>query len=235
MYINLKELTLRREICDTVAIIIVVTCASLIGQSWPIRILLAFCFVVSCIEIFITSYRKDRECYPTKATTIFTVPMYISLMVATVLAIFVRLDKKEYLLILGLAMTSDATSLICGRIFGSRHPKFSKHISPNKTWAGYIGSLIGTWGFGILAIKVLRLAWDLRHISVVALASIVSSIGDLLGSGTKREFAIKHSSDCVLDLPVMRQLEVLMRSRHGYLDCMDSVSCMIILATLLLS
>ena len=161
--------------------------------------------------------------------------MYISLIVATVLAIFVRLDKKEYLLVLGLAMTSDATGLICGRIFGSRHPKFSKRISPNKTWAGYIGSLIGTWGFGILAIKVLRLAWDLRHISVVALASIISSIGDLLGSGTKRELAIKHSSDCVLDLQVMRQLEALMRSRHGYLDCMDSVSCMIILATLLLS
>jgi len=235
VYAILKELTLRREICDTVAIIIVATCASLIGQSWPIRILLAFCFVVSCVEIFITSYRKDRECYPTKAAIIFTAPMYILLMAATVLAIFVRLDKREYLLILGLAMTSDAAGLICGRIFGSKHPKFSKRISPNKTWAGYIGSLIGTWCFGALAITVLGLAWDFRHISVVALASIVSSIGDLLGSGTKRELAIKHSSDYVLDLPVMRRLEVLMRSRHGYLDCMDSVSCMIIFASLLLS
>ena len=70
---------------------------------------------------------------------------------------------------------------------------------------------------------------------LIALASTVSSIGDLFGSGTKRELGIKHSSDYTLDLPVIRNLEVLMRSRHGYLDCMDSVSCMIIFATILLS
>jgi CDP-diglyceride synthetase len=231
----MKELTLRREICDTLAIIIVATCASLIGQSWPVRILLAICFIVSCVEIFITSYRKDRECYPTKAAIMFTATTHILLMVATVLVIFVRLDEREYLLILGLAMTSDAAGLICGRIFGSRRPCFSKHISPNKTWAGYIGSLIGTWCFGVIAMTVLGISWDLRYILLIALASTVSSIGDLFGSGTKRELGIKHSSDYTLDLPVIKKLEVLMRSRHGYLDCMDSVSCMIIFATILLS
>ena len=229
----MKELTLKREICDTLAIIAVVSGASLLGQAWPIRILLACCFAISIIEITVTSYRKDRECYPTKADILFTAPMTIALLVAIALIICVRLDGKEYLLILGLAMASDAGGLIFGRFFGYRHPSFSKRISPNKTWAGYLGSFICTLCVGVLGLLILCLPWNFKHIVIILLSSSISSAGDLLGSGTKRELGIKHSSDYTNDLPVLKQLEVLMRSRHGYLDCMDSVSFMVIAAMIL--
>ncbi len=231
----MKELTLKREICDTLAIIAVVSGASLLSRAWPIRILLVYCFVMSAVEIFITSYCKDRECYPTKASILFTAPMTIALLIAIALIIFVRLDGKEYLLILGLAMASDAGGLICGRLFGYRHPWFSEHISPNKTWAGYIGSFACTLAIGALGILILGLPLDAGHIAIIAFSSTISAIGDLVGSGTKRELGIKHSSDYANDIKVLKQLEVLMRSRHGYLDCMDSVSFMVIFALILFS
>ena len=231
----MKELTLKREICDTIAIIAVVGSAIFFMGAWPIRILLVFSFVMSAIEIYVTSKRKDIECYPTKAAEFFTLHMYAILVVACASVLAIPLNQKYYVLTLGLALSSDAAGLICGRIFGYRQPAFSRRISPNKTWAGYIGSFLATTALGALGIIVMQLGWSWRNIVLVVLASTICGFGDLIGSGTKRELGIKHSSDYILDMPVLRQLEVLMRSRHGYLDCVDSVSCLIIFAALLLS
>ncbi len=231
----MKELTLKREIGDTFAIIAAVGSAIFFFNAWPIKIMLVISFVMSAIEIYVTSKRKDIECYPTKAAEFFTLHMYAILLVACVAVLTIPMSQKYYALTLGLALSSDAAGLICGRLFGYRHPAFSRRISPNKTWAGYLGSLVATIAFGTLGIAVMHLEWSARNIILVAMAAAVCSFGDLVASGTKRELGIKHSSDYTLDVPVLRQLEVLMRSRHGYLDCMDSVSCMVIFAILLFS
>ena len=231
----MKELTLKREICDTVAIIVVVGSAIYFMNAWPIRILLVFSFVMSAIEIYVTSKRKDIECYPTKAAKYFTMHMYAILLVACVAVLTIPISQKYYILTLGLALSSDAAGLICGRIFGYRQPAFSRFISPNKTWAGYIGSFVATLALGALGIIGMKLVWSLRKIALVALSSTICSFGDLIASGAKRELGIKHSSDYMLDIPVLRHLEVLVRSRHGFLDCVDSVSCIVIFAALILS
>ena len=221
----MKELTLKREIGDTFAIIAAVGSAIFFFNAWPIKIMLVISFVMSAIEIYVTSKRKDIECYPTKAAEFFTLHMYAILLVACVAVLTIPMSQKYYALTLGLALS----------LFGYRHPAFSRRISPNKTWAGYLGSLVATIAFGTLGIAVMHLEWSARNIILVAMAAAVCSFGDLVASGTKRELGIKHSSDYTLDVPVLRQLEVLMRSRHGYLDCMDSVSCMVVFAILLFS
>ena len=230
----MKTLTLKREICDTLAIAATVGIASLIGKAIPIRVILTFCFVMAIIEIMVTCYRKDRECYPTKASMFYMLPMVLVLLIATALVVMKPLSGKHYVLVLAMAMASDAGGLIFGRFFGRSHPIFSKHISPNKTWAGYFGSLVCTWSVGLLGAIILQLEVTKELIILIGLSFVIASAGDLLGSGAKRELGIKHSSDYTLDIPVLRQLEVLMRSRHGYLDCLDSVSLLVIFAMLLL-
>lgn len=84
--------------------------------------------------------------------------------------------------------------LIGGKIFGDR--KMIPHISPKKTWEGFIGSLLLTTaaGFGLATILIpsaLHYPWMLAvGIIIIALLSVV---GDLAGSLIKRSLAVKDS------------------------------------------
>jgi phosphatidate cytidylyltransferase len=85
---------------------------------------------------------------------------------------------------------------IGGYIFGSllRGPKLIPEISPNKTWTGFLGSLLTAVLLGGLAYKLLTFQKPPLHISLASLIiGLVAVLGDLIESLIKRYHHVKDS------------------------------------------
>ena len=100
-----------------------------------------------------------------------------------------------------IAFIGDSFSMLGGMAFG--HKKFAPHVSPNKTWAGFIagpiGSAIGMVILGIAAKHIWWLelpVWFLIVTGVVA--NLFGQLGDLSTSLIKREAGIKDYSHIFL-------------------------------------
>jgi phosphatidate cytidylyltransferase len=90
---------------------------------------------------------------------------------------------------------ADTGAYFSGRLIGG--PKLAPVISPNKTWAGFIGGALAAGGVGTV------FAVWLGHTSVLMLGlvsvvlAVVSQAGDLGESFLKRVFGVKNSSGLI--------------------------------------
>jgi len=102
-----------------------------------------------------------------------------------------------YLLLFPACLT-DTFGFLVGKAIGKR--KLAPAISPNKTWEGFFGSLVGAV-FGIwLAAKLFfpykEFSWGWL-ISVGCMISILAVFGDLIESLIKRSAGVKDSSHLI--------------------------------------
>ncbi|MCJ2094435.1 phosphatidate cytidylyltransferase [Methylobacterium sp. J-072] len=99
--------------------------------------------------------------------------------------------------------STDIAAYFAGRKIGG--PKLMPRVSPNKTWSGAIGGLIGAVAAGSLVAAAADLAGlDLPSAAslpvvagVSALASVLSQAGDLVESGLKRRYGVKDSGKII--------------------------------------
>ena len=117
---------------------------------------------------------------------------------ALIAAALVRLDATmgfyALVFILVVVWATDIGGYFAGRTFGG--PKLWPRVSPKKTWAGAIGSLVLSVAIALLAAS---LGWG-RFVPLVLLAlmlSVVSQLGDLFESAVKRKFGVKDSSQII--------------------------------------
>ena len=137
--------------------------------------------------------------------------MYLPMM----LSFFVLIGRHQaggtaVLLILGFGVAlSDILAFTAGNLLGG--PRLAPAISPNKTLAGVVGSLVGAYlGFGIVA-YALPAGWPLPLVlALPALIGVASVWGDLLESLIKRSFAAKDAG-------------TLLPGMGGLLDRIDSL------------
>ncbi len=102
---------------------------------------------------------------------------------------------------------TDTFAYFIGKNFGKR--KFFERISPKKTWAGYLGGVLGGATFGIIVGSIAHI--NLMHAIIVGLlVSLIAPFGDLSVSMMKRYAEVKDSSH-------------LFPGHGGMLDRMDSV------------
>ena len=98
----------------------------------------------------------------------------------------------------------DIVALYVGRMWGER--KLAPAISPNKTWAGAIGSVLGsvlvTGGLYWLSVELTK--WNFTKLSfadeawwywplMAALVNVAAQVGDLAESALKRSAGVKDS------------------------------------------
>ncbi len=104
---------------------------------------------------------------------------------------------------------NDSLAYFVGSTLG-RH-KMAKRISPNKSWEGFVGGMVGTmvvWAvLPFLQWKTIPLGWSLLTGLAVGLAVVV---GDLAESRFKREAGVKDSGH-------------LLPGHGGFLDRHDSL------------
>ena len=112
--------------------------------------------------------------------------------------IFIKLlepDGLEILLLVGVGVAlSDIVAFSLGKAFGG--PKLAPAVSPNKTWTGALGNLLGAY----LAWAVMAFAipdeWSLATRLIAPLITAAAAIwGDLIESFVKRDFGVKDAGD----------------------------------------
>lgn len=106
-------------------------------------------------------------------------------------------EGRDLVLIVLLATyTADSAAYFAGITLG-RH-KFTPRISPNKTWEGTAGAMVG----GIVAVVVLGYAFDidwsfLEILGLALLFPIFAVVGDLAESVIKRSLQVKDTSNLI--------------------------------------
>ena len=90
---------------------------------------------------------------------------------------------------------ADVFAYFAGRTIGG--PKLAPSISPNKTWAGFIGSLVGALLLSYLVDLAAGFDPILVFFVIMLMAAIVSQLGDLMESSIKRKFEVKDSGTLI--------------------------------------
>ncbi len=90
---------------------------------------------------------------------------------------------------MALVWMCDIGAFFVGRAFGG--PRLAQSISPNKTWAGFIGGIVAAAIFG----AILHVGWGLpwRLTLATPLLAVAAQGGDLYESWLKRQAGVKDS------------------------------------------
>lgn len=102
-------------------------------------------------------------------------------------------DGIEILILVGLSVAlSDIVAFIMGSLLGG--PKLAPAVSPNKTWAGAAGNLLGAYAGWVLMWFAIPDTWSLTtRLLVPAVTGVAALYGDLIQSLVKRDFGVKDA------------------------------------------
>lgn len=164
---------------------------------------LAFGFLCLVLLVYCTFRGPVERVMADTAASVFCM-FYIGFTLLTLINLHEEANGPSLVVfLLCVVWVGDSTALYVGRAWGKR--KLAPNLSPGKTWAGAIGSMIGSL---IAAGALLELASQLqaRDLAVLAypdefwywlvLAAIVNvaaQIGDLAESALKRSAGVKDS------------------------------------------
>ncbi len=95
------------------------------------------------------------------------------------------------LFVFAVVFAADTFAYFSGRAIGG--PKLAPAISPNKTWAGFIGGLIGSVIISLILLRIFGYRPGLLPVEFALGISLVSQLGDLFESWIKRRFGKKDS------------------------------------------
>ncbi len=161
--------------------------------------------LVGAAVVFVAARRRGV------ATALWAAAGTLWVAVPCVAFLWVRADSRTGLAtalwLLAVVWASDIGAFAVGRAVGG--PKLAPRLSPNKTWAGFVGGLGGAAAAGAAAA-----AWSGAALGVTVPVSlclgVVAQIGDLVESLAKRRFGVKDSGG-------------LIPGHGGLLDRLDSL------------
>jgi phosphatidate cytidylyltransferase len=93
-----------------------------------------------------------------------------------------------------ISQTNDIFQYISGKLFGKR--KVCPNISPNKTWAGIVGGIIGSLFLGYVFEPLVPLT-IIQSLVGAVLISLAGILGDMNISAIKRNLKIKDMSNFI--------------------------------------
>lgn len=183
----------------------------------PFKVLLAIAFGISVRE-WINMARMGKHVLRDGVLGV----AYIAVCIVAFWKLRLDLEQGMFLtfcLCLGV-VASDVGAYFSGKLIGG--PKLAPKISPNKTWAGFIGGAISSglvlWALNHYAASIgrlLDLEWvpftnDLYAFVIGLLFTVFGQIGDLLISSYKRKVGVKDTGNII-------------PGHGGLLDRIDSV------------
>ncbi|HOX37107.1 MAG TPA: phosphatidate cytidylyltransferase [Candidatus Brocadiia bacterium] len=170
---------------------------------------LAACVPFLLAAIFLSHYMQRGYAGMMKSLALsITGFVYVPFMLGHIFDVRHAWGLKAALALMLIAKIGDTGGWAFGKLFGG--PKMAPRISPNKTWAGYLGSIVFSVAVAVLT-KKLGLMDFLPMGKVVILGLVLGAItppGDLAESMLKRDAAVKDSG--------------LIPSMGGFLDLADS-------------
>jgi phosphatidate cytidylyltransferase len=161
------------------------------------RALLTLGLLVPLIGLLIPLFRA-RE-IPSSGLQLMTIvagPWYIGGLLTTAALLRRDFGPGWVLLVLGIAWLSDTGGYFVGRKFGKA--KLYVTVSPNKTWAGLWGAMLGSTIAGVVAaLTFLPQLHLLGGIVLGLLGGIIGQLGDLVESLLKRSVGVKDSGNII--------------------------------------
>ena len=128
--------------------------------------------------------------------------MIAGLLYAGVLALAPAILRRDpalgfvaILFLFAVVWATDIVAYFAGRAIGG--PKLWRAVSPNKTWSGALGGVLGGVVAALTVAKLAGLGIASMLVLVAVGLSIASQAGDLLESALKRQFGAKDASDII--------------------------------------
>ena len=97
--------------------------------------------------------------------------------------------------ILILTVSNDFIQMFCGKALGKH--KIIPKVSPNKTWEGFIGGVIGTTILSVVMAYFLTPFTLLQSIFAGAVLAVFGFFGDVTMSAIKRDMGVKDTSSLI--------------------------------------
>lgn len=141
------------------------------------------------------------------------------LVIAPAALAIVELPAEALLAVLVLVWIADIAAYFFGRAMGSR--KLAPSISPGKTREGVAGGLLAALAYAIIYATFIEGVIWVPFLASATVLSVLSVVGDLFESATKRQANVKDSG-------------ALLPGHGGVLDRIDSATAALPVAVLLL-
>jgi len=174
------------------------------NYQWPDET--ATIFGLFCIVLLVyCTFRSPVERALADATSSVFALFYLGLTLIPIPMLREATNGPSLLAFLFLTVwAGDTVAMYAGRAFGKR--KLAPNLSPNKTWAGAIGSIVGAMAVAgiLLALSTYLAQWNSVKLSYsdgplwywLVLAGVVNAaaqVGDLAESALKRSAGVKDS------------------------------------------
>lgn len=148
-------------------------------------------FLLGFIGLFIWEWIGNKSAWSSAGFAYAVLPFF------AVTAL--RGDESEGLIVILVLFAcvwgADVFAYFFGKSIGG--PKLAPKISPKKTWAGFIGSLIGALLLSWLVIDFSGYSVGGSFFVMILVLAVSSQIGDLVESVIKRKFDVKDSGTII--------------------------------------
>ena len=176
----------------------------------PVSSVLLTALVMVPLIILLVRNKDKENAFAIWAWTIAGV-LYIGWLLSHYVALRNVADGRDWVfLAIFCTFASDISAYLVGRTIG-RH-KMAPYISPNKTWEGAAGGVIGSIIISLVVVLISGLSigwWGAVILGI--LISIIGQLGDLVKSLFKRNMEVKDSGN-------------VLPGHGGFLDRMDSIA-----------
>jgi phosphatidate cytidylyltransferase len=109
---------------------------------------------------------------------------------------FFEQGRMWFILLMSAVILNDTFAYTFGKLFGKH--KLHKVLSPNKTWEGSVGGIVGSVLTAVVMQQFFLENWELLHaIGLGIILGVVSQVGDLMESFIKRSFNVKDASKLI--------------------------------------
>jgi phosphatidate cytidylyltransferase len=172
--------------------------------QWPDQTVVIFCAL--CVSLFVCcTFRNPVERVLVDACSSIFALCYVGLTLLSIPTLREQSNGPSLVVFLLFAVWSgDIVALYVGRMWGKS--KMAPTISPNKTWAGAIGSVVGSLAVaaGLYWLSTELAKWNFAKFSLsdevwwywlmmAVLLNIAAQVGDLAESALKRSANVKDS------------------------------------------
>ncbi|MBS1450643.1 MAG: phosphatidate cytidylyltransferase [Oscillospiraceae bacterium] len=160
----------------------------------------AYVFVAALFLIAVVTHGKETA-LPFATVAVCIVGGLLFPAMYSCIALLRNVSPAFVLMPFVIAFIGDSFSMLGGMAFG--HKKFAPHVSPNKTWAGFLAGPVGSAAGMVLLGLVAKLVWQMElplwFLAVIGVvANLFGQLGDLSTSLIKREAGIKDYSHIFL-------------------------------------
>lgn len=186
-----------------IAVLVAIVTLFLCNYEWPDQITAVVGVLSLSLLAYCTFFQPVEESLPNAATGVFCL-LYVGLtLIALPLLLLTTNGPSLVTFLLCTVWAGDIAALYVGRSLG-RH-KLAPSLSPNKTWEGAIGSIIGSVAVAAALLGLATLLESMNSarlyypdgylywLPLAALINVAAQIGDLVESALKRSAGVKDS------------------------------------------